>query len=56
VLIPIAEAGCLVGLKGSAVVGGVEMLAGQAVVVPADCGSVTVASELGVSFVRCFAP
>jgi mannose-6-phosphate isomerase len=56
VLIPIAEAGCLVGLKGSAVAGGVEMLAGQAVVVPADCGSVTVASELGVSFVRCFAP
>ncbi len=61
VLIPIAEAGCFVGLSGSAVViggpyGQVEMLPGQAVVVPVDCGSVTVGSSDGVSFVRCWAP
>jgi mannose-6-phosphate isomerase len=57
VRIPIAEAGCLVGLSGSAVLdGAVDLIAGQAVVVPADCGSVTVASDTAVSFVRCWAP
>jgi mannose-6-phosphate isomerase len=55
--IPISGAGCLVGLSGTAVVDGeVDLLAGQAVVVPADCGSVAVESNTGVSFVRCWAP
>jgi mannose-6-phosphate isomerase len=61
VVIPIAEAGCLVGLDGAAMVesGGTpaaELLRGQAVVVPADAGSVVVRSGAGASFVRCFAP
>jgi mannose-6-phosphate isomerase len=61
VTIPIAEAGCLVGLSGmataeSAGVAPVEVLRGQAVVVPAGCGSVVLRSEAGASFVRCFAP
>jgi mannose-6-phosphate isomerase len=61
VVIPIAEAGCLVGLNGVAVVIGgpeeqVELLPGYAVVVPAGCGSVVVKSAAGTSFVRCFAP
>jgi mannose-6-phosphate isomerase len=57
VVIPVAEAGCLVGLGGVAVVdGGVELVAGRAVVVAADCGAVTVRSGVGVSFVRCWAP
>jgi mannose-6-phosphate isomerase len=61
VVIPIAEAGCLVGLRGSGLVecagaAPVELLRGQAVVVPADCASVTVQTESGVFFVRCFAP
>jgi mannose-6-phosphate isomerase len=61
VAIPIDEAGCLVGLSGAAAVicgaeGAVDLLAGQAVVVPAVCGSVTVETGAGVSFVRCFAP
>ena len=60
-VIPIAEAGCLVGLRGSGLVecagaAPVELLRGRAVVVPADCASVTVQTESGVSFVRCFAP
>ncbi len=59
--IPIAGAGCLVGLAGAASVEragaeGVGMLPGQAVVVPADTGSVVVRSEAGTSFVRCSAP
>jgi mannose-6-phosphate isomerase len=61
VAVPILGAGCFVGLKGRAwVVGGpegqVEMLPGQAVVVPADLSAVVVASDAGASFVRCFAP
>jgi mannose-6-phosphate isomerase len=61
VAVPTLGAGCLVGLKGSAVViggpeGQVELLAGQAVVVPAECGGVIVESGVGASFVRCFAP
>jgi mannose-6-phosphate isomerase len=61
VVIPIAEAGCLVGLKGSAMVEdmdaeAVEIPVGRAVVVPADCGSLKVRSDSGASLVRCFAP
>jgi mannose-6-phosphate isomerase len=58
-VLPGGSAGCLVGLNGSAKViagGEVELLAGKAVVVPADCESVMVLSEGGASFVRCFAP
>jgi len=61
VAIPAQGVGCLVGLAGAAVVigggeGPVELLPGQAVVVPADAGDVVVESDAGVSFVRCFAP
>jgi mannose-6-phosphate isomerase len=57
VMIPIAETGCLVGLGGSAVIDGeVDLVAGRAVVVPADCGSVAVESNTAASFVRCWAP
>jgi mannose-6-phosphate isomerase len=61
VAIPIAEAGCLVGLRGSGLVecageAPVELQAGHAVVVPVSVASVTARSEGGVSFVRCFAP
>ena len=53
-------AGCLVGLSGTVVVitpgDEVELLAGQAVVVPVNCGEVYVESEAGASFVRCVAP
>ena len=61
VVIPIAEPGCLVGLRGSAMVEcegaeAVELLAGQAVVVPMDSGGVVVRSGSGASFVRCWAP
>jgi mannose-6-phosphate isomerase len=61
VVVPTLGVGCLVGLGGTAVVVGgserqVELLPGQAVVVPADSGDLTVESGAGVSFVRCFAP
>jgi mannose-6-phosphate isomerase len=61
VTISIAEAGCLVGISGMATVEGtgtapVEVLRGQAVVVPAGCGAVVVRSQAGASFVRCWAP
>jgi mannose-6-phosphate isomerase len=50
--------GCLVGLAGSGLVrtaeGSVELKAGQAVVVPATSGGVTVTGR--VSLVRCVAP
>jgi mannose-6-phosphate isomerase len=60
VIVPAEGAGCLVGLSGAAaVIGGsegqVELLPGQAVVVPVDCRSVTVEADAGVSFVRCWA-
>jgi mannose-6-phosphate isomerase len=58
-VLPGGSAGCLVGLSGTATVnagGEVELLAGKAVVVPADFDSVTVVSEGGGSFVRCFEP
>jgi mannose-6-phosphate isomerase len=61
VKIAIGEAGCVVGIGGSAIVESagaapVELLAGQAVVVPAGSRSVTVRSNAGASLVRCFAP
>jgi len=61
VVIPIANAGCLVGLSGAGVLEGagaeaVELVKGQAVVVPADAGEVAVRSAAGVGFVRCWAP
>jgi mannose-6-phosphate isomerase len=58
-VLPGGSAGCLVGISGSAKVTAgdeVELVAGKAVVAPANCASVTVASEGGASFVRCFAP
>jgi mannose-6-phosphate isomerase len=52
--------GCLVGLKGTVAVitpgDEVELLPGQAVVVPAGSGEVIVEAERGASFVRCVAP
>ena len=61
VVIPIVEAGCVVGLHGKAIVESegfesVELMAGKAVIVPADTQSVMVQSDAGASFVRCFAP
>jgi mannose-6-phosphate isomerase len=57
VVVPGGRAGCLVGLSGTAVIDGeVDLIAGQAVVIPADCGSVAVESNTAASFVRCFAP
>jgi mannose-6-phosphate isomerase len=61
VAVPTLGAGCFVGLKGRGwVIGGpegqVEMLPGQAVVVPSDLSAVVVATDAGVSFARCFAP
>ena len=34
----------------------VKLLAGKAVMVPADCGEAIMETAAGVSFVRCFAP
>ena len=61
VVIPIAEAGCVVCLEGAAIIETagtqpLEMLRGQAVVIPADVGSMVVQSDTGALFVRCFAP
>jgi len=58
-VLPGGSAGCLVGLSGAARVsagGEVDVVAGKAVVVPADFDPVTIASEGGASFVRCIAP
>jgi mannose-6-phosphate isomerase len=53
-------AGCLVGLRGSALVKAegsvVELKPGQAVVVPVGSGAVAVEAGSGASFVRCVAP
>jgi mannose-6-phosphate isomerase len=59
--VPVQGAGCVVGLRGGAVVvsegcEGVELPVGRAVVVPAECGTVRVKSSSGASFVRCWAP
>jgi mannose-6-phosphate isomerase len=52
--------GCLVGLEGTVAVitpgDEIELLPGQAVVVPAHWGSVIVEAEEGASFMRCLAP
>jgi len=61
VVIPIRQAGCVVCLDGVATMETegtqpLEMLRGQAVVIPANVRSVTVRSYTGTSFVRCFAP
>jgi len=61
VVMPTLGVGCLVGLKGEGMVEGegfdpVELVAGRAVVVPAECGGVSVKAGVGASFVRCFAP
>jgi len=52
--------GCLVGLAGTVAVitpgDEVELLPGQAVVLPADGGEVIVEAEEDASFVRCMAP
>jgi mannose-6-phosphate isomerase len=61
VIVPGGNAACLVGLAGVAVViggpeGEVEMFPGRAVVVPAECGGVTVEASVATSFVRCWAP
>ena len=59
--VPVNGAGCVVGLRGEAVVKcegceEVELPMGRAVVVPASVGEVRVKSGAGASFVRCFAP
>jgi mannose-6-phosphate isomerase len=61
IVVPTLGAGCLVGLKGAAQIlrgeeGQVELLPGQAVVVPASSEALTIETGSGVSFVRCFAP
>ena len=61
VAVPGTQPGTLVGLSGVAMVKGcddgeIEMFPGRAVVVPADCESVTVEAEVRTSFVRCWAP
>ncbi|MCU1323722.1 MAG: Mannose-6-phosphate isomerase [Acidobacteriaceae bacterium] len=52
--------GCLVGLEGTIVVitpgDEVELLPGQAVVVPSEWGEVIVEAEAGGAFARCLAP
>ncbi|HWB32543.1 MAG TPA: type I phosphomannose isomerase catalytic subunit [Acidobacteriaceae bacterium] len=59
--VPVKSAGCLVGLSGSATVQSegsepVELRVGQAVVVPAEVGEVSVRSAAGANFVRCWEP
>jgi len=60
-VVAVDEASCLVGLEGTALVEGVavesvELLQGQAVVLPAGSGSLRVQSHGNASFLRCFAP
>jgi mannose-6-phosphate isomerase len=59
-VVSFAGPGCLVALSGSGVVisadGEVELMPGQAVVVPVGNGAITVETGVGVSFVRCEAP
>ncbi len=60
VRVPMEGRGCLVGLKGTVAVitpgDEVELVPGQAVVIPEGFGEVIVEAEQGASFVRCFAP
>ena len=59
-VVSFAGPGCLVALSGSGVViardGDVELIPRQAVVVPVGSGTITVKTDVGVSFVRCEAP
>jgi mannose-6-phosphate isomerase len=58
--IPTDGPGCLVGLSGGATVkseaGEIELVAGEALVLPVESGPVCVNSIKDSSFVRCFAP
>jgi len=59
--VPLESAGCLVGISGTAVViggedGEVELLQGQAVVLPVNCGGVVVEAGMKASFMHCFVP
>jgi uncharacterized protein YjlB len=59
--VPVNGAGCVVGLRGEAVVKSegceeVELPMGRAVVLPVGGGAVRVRSSVGASFVRCYAP
>jgi mannose-6-phosphate isomerase len=54
--VPMDGAGCLVGLKGFGTVAGVELKAGQAVVVSVGSGGVVVEAEATFSFARCLSP
>ncbi len=58
--LPVTGPGCLVGLSGTVAVitpnEEVELLPGQAVVVPVGCGEVILEAEHGASFLRCAAP
>ena len=59
--VPVNGAGCVVGLRGGAVVKcegceDVELPAGRAVVLPVGCGAVRVRSSVGASFVNCWVP
>ena len=56
VAVPMRGAGCLVGLAGRGTVGGVELVPGRAVVVPASFGEVWVRATESFSFARCLAP
>ena len=60
-VVPVEGAGCVVGLRGEAVVVSegceeVELPVGRAVVVPVRRGAVRVRSGAGASFVNCWAP
>jgi mannose-6-phosphate isomerase len=57
VLVPADRAGCLIGLSGEAIIDGeVQLIAGRAVVVPANYGSVDIETNRGALFVRCWVP
>ncbi len=55
VTVPMEHVGCLVGLKGTGAIDGIEIKAGQAVVVPVSLGSVRVETQSNFSFARCLA-
>ena len=60
-VVPVEGAGCVVGLRGEAVVKSegwedVELMVGRAVVVPVGRGVARVRSSVGASFVQCYAP
>ena len=63
ITIPATTPGCLVTLSGSGTVtsspdsaSAVDLIPGHAIVVPANTGSLTVASAAGTAFVHCWAP